>query len=45
MAPSATEPTSEQQILDRALESLLTGTPLVITGVGSRVIERFEINP
>ena len=35
MAPSATESTSEQQILDRALESLLTGTPLVITGVGS----------
>ncbi|MDE0974501.1 MAG: hypothetical protein OSA11_05305 [Candidatus Nanopelagicales bacterium] len=35
MALSDTEPTSEQQILDRALESLLTGTPLVITGVGS----------
>jgi hypothetical protein len=35
MAPSATEPTSEQQILDQALESLLAGTPRVITGVGS----------
>lgn len=35
MALSDTEPTSEQQILDRALQSLLTGTPLVITGVGS----------
>ncbi len=35
MVPTGTEPTAERQILDQALESLLTGTPRVITGVGS----------
>jgi hypothetical protein len=35
MALSDTDATPEQQILDRAFESLLTGTPRVITGVGS----------
>jgi hypothetical protein len=35
MAPTGTELTAEWKILDQALESLLTGSPHVITGVGS----------